>query len=134
MHHATGVLRDGVVWVEGLGEPQRHAHPGTLWLAKTSCRAPRDRLDAWQSRRTATGRPPKDAAIRRLVAQMANASSTRGLIGIDSSGAPRLRHHEAHLRRLLRSYLSYYHWSRTHLSLHQDARPGTSSDKFRLRR
>jgi hypothetical protein len=27
----------------------------------------------------------------------------------------------AHLRRLLRSYFSYYHWSRTHLSLHKDA-------------
>jgi transposase InsO family protein len=28
---------------------------------------------------------------------------------------------EAHLRRLLRSYFSYYHCSRTHLSLHKDA-------------
>jgi hypothetical protein len=28
---------------------------------------------------------------------------------------------EAHVRRLLRSYFSYYHWSRTHLSLHKDA-------------
>jgi hypothetical protein len=79
------------------------------------------------SGRTTGGRPAINAEIRALIARMAKANPLWG--------APRrdcLNHvivlSERHLRHVLTRYFSYYHRTRTHLSLTKDAPDGRPVD------
>jgi len=96
------------------------------------------------SRRNGPGRPGKDREIRQLIRRMADSNPLWGAprvhgellkLGIDisersvSRRMPKSREcldhviilGEAHLRRTIRSFLTYYHGARTHLALGKDA-------------